>query len=62
MLADTMSEQARIVTLPTTPQGERQDPQPEAKRVERVLAEIREDARARAPRYLDDTVVPEGGE
>ena len=55
-----MSEQARVVTLPSTPQEDQT--QPEAKRLEQTLGEIREDARARAPRYLDDTVVPEGGE
>lgn len=58
MLA-AMSEQARVITLPT-----KNEPQerPEAKRLEQCLSEIREDARARAPRYPDDSVVPEGGE
>lgn len=35
---------------------------PEAQRLEQVVARIRADAREQAPRYRDDTVVPEGGE
>ena len=55
----TMSEQAQVVTLPTPSEPQER---PEAERLARVLGEIREDARVRAPRYLDDSVVPEGGE
>lgn len=38
------------------------DQQREEQPLEAVLADIREDARRRAPDYGQDTVVPEGGE
>lgn len=41
-----------------------EQPPPEAERdgTRRVLREISEDARALKNKYLDDTLVPEGGE
>ena len=51
----------RVRPLPSTSEPQTRQ-EPEVERLERALREIRSDARARSPRYLDDTVVPEGGE
>jgi hypothetical protein len=63
-----MTKQAAVVVLPVSA-GRLSDSSseagveaPEAQRLERAVARIRADAREQAPRYRDDTVVPEGGE
>lgn len=55
-----MKKQAAVVVLPVSA-GHVQE-STEAQRLEQVVAKIRADARERAERYRDDTVVPEGGE
>lgn len=62
-----MKKQAAVVVLPVST-GRLDDSSeagveaPEAQRLERAVARIRADAREQAPRYQEDTVVPEGGE
>jgi hypothetical protein len=59
-----MKKQAAVVVLPvsTGRLGDSNEAGVEAQRLERVVARIRADAREQAPRYQEDTVVPEGGE